>query len=285
MSVVVQNFYSPQIRPGLEGMISDTMPHAVVTRICETPAGIGFGKAVSQGILSAKGVLLGGAAGYVGMTCRDITLSLSNLDPMATTAFPLDKYGYRTNVAVITRGHLWVKSLGDAIAGDPVYYDATAGSLGNSATGMAANGNIVFAGQPKDGDHVSINGVVITFHTSGATGDDVNIGPTLGDTVVALASHLAGSATAGLTALKFATDPPAPAGVTQALGANTLLIAAAAVGTAANAFVLDVTGCSVATASGTTLAGGTAASVLVPGAHWLDKMISGQLGRISLFGG
>jgi hypothetical protein len=265
-------------------MIADQMPHAVVTRICETAAGIGFGKAVSQGTLSPKGVVLGGTT-YVGITCRDITLSLSNLDPNASTPFPLDKYGYKTNMAVMTRGHIWVKAFGNVAANDGVYFDAAAGTLGNSATGQAATGSITFSGQPKDGDTLVINGVTVTFKNSGATGDDVNIGPTLGDTLLAAATKWEASGTAGLAAVHFAADPPLPTGVTVGSGANAIIIDAAAVGTAGNAFALNVAGCSVATASAATLLGGTAAATIVTGAHWIAPVISGQLGLISVFGG
>ena len=49
MSVVLQTRYAPGIAPGVEGMIADTTPSTVGTRICETAAGIPFGKAVSAG--------------------------------------------------------------------------------------------------------------------------------------------------------------------------------------------------------------------------------------------
>ena len=54
-------------------MIADTTPSTVGTRICETTAGIPFGKAVSWGS-NAKGCILGGTP-FFGV--RDITLSLA----------------------------------------------------------------------------------------------------------------------------------------------------------------------------------------------------------------
>jgi len=66
---------APQIRAGLVGMIADEVEHSVTTRLCETTAGIGFGLAVSQGT-GVKGCILGGSA-FIGVTVRDIALSLS----------------------------------------------------------------------------------------------------------------------------------------------------------------------------------------------------------------
>jgi hypothetical protein len=285
MTVVVQTNYSPQIRPAVEGMIADMMPSAIVTRLCETMTGIPFGKAVSQGTQSAKGVLLGGASKYQGVTVIDNTLSISPLDPYSSTLNPVDAYGYQTNVAVMTRGHLWGKAWSVIAPNDPVYYDAALGTLGNAAAGQSANGSIQFSQQPADGNTIIINGVTITFHASGATGDDINIGPTLGDTVAALATHLNGSATTGISALVYGAYPPSPGGSAQGSGSNTLTISEKTPGTAGNAIAISAAGTPGATASGATLSGGTAASILIPNAHWIDAAVSGQLAKVALFGG
>ena len=71
--VVLQTRYSPGIAYGVEGMISDMTPSSVATRICETAAGIPFGKAVSWGT-NAKGCVIGGSS-FLGLSVRDITLS------------------------------------------------------------------------------------------------------------------------------------------------------------------------------------------------------------------
>jgi hypothetical protein len=285
MSVVVQTNYAPMIRPAIEGMIADMMPYAIVTRLCETPTGIPFGKAVSQGTQSAKGVLLGGASKYQGVSVIDITLSVAPLDPYSNTPNPNNAYGYQVNTAVMTRGHFWGMAWSVIAPNDPVYYDAALGTLGNSASGQSANGNIVFTQQPADGNTITINGVTITFHASGATGDDINIGPTLGDTVAALAAHLNGSATTGISALSYGAYPPSPGGSAMGSGANTLTISEKTPGTAGNAIAISAAGTPGATASGATLSGGTAASILIPNAHWIDAAVSGQLAKVALFGG
>jgi hypothetical protein len=258
-------------------MISEETGWEVGTRICETAAGITFGKAVSQGA-RPKGCILGGA-NFVGVTVRDITLSLVSPDPLATVDNPLDTYGQWTNVAVITRGHIWVKPQGLIVANDPLYYDASNGRFGNSATGLAASGWVTFTRNPVNNETLVINGATVTFVTGTPTGDQVKIGDTLGDTVFNAAKVMDGSATAGLAALTFAADPPVPVG--GGSGADTILIQANAVGVAGNALAIT-SGPVGMTKSGATLAGGTAAGTLVSGAKWIDSAIGGQIARITL---
>lgn len=276
-NTVVQTSYRPQIAYGLEGMISEETGWEVGTRICETVAGIGFGRAVSQGS-RAKGCVIGGAA-FLGISVRDITLSLVSPDPLSTVDNALDTYGLWTNVAVCSRGHIWVKPQGLVAANDPVYYETTNGRFGNSATGLAASGWITLARQPANNETLVINGATVTFVTGTATGDQVKIGDTLGDTVVAATKLLNDSATAGLAALTFAAEPPTPVGGGSA--ADTILIQANAVGVAGNALAIT-SGPAGMTKSGATLLGGTAAGTLISGARWLDAGLGGQIARISL---
>ena len=100
MSTVVQTRYAPIIEPAVEGMIAEMTGSEVGTRVCETVAGIPFGKAVSQGT-RPKGVIIGGAA-FVGLSVRDITLMSTPVDPLSETPNPLDVYGVYTNVAVMS---------------------------------------------------------------------------------------------------------------------------------------------------------------------------------------
>ena len=276
-NTVVQTSYRPQIAYGLEGMISEETGSEVGTRICETVAGIGFGRAVSQGT-RAKGCVIGGAA-FVGVTVRDITLGLVSPDPLSNVDNPLDTYGLWTNVGVCTRGHIWVKPQGLVSANDAVYYDNANGRFGNSATGLAASGWVTFARQPANNETLVINGATVTFVTGAPTGDQVRIGDTLGDTVVNLTKLMNDSATAGLAALTFAADPPTPVGGGSA--SDTILIQANAVGVAGNALAIT-SGPAGMTKSGATLAGGTAAGTLISGAKWLDAGLGGQVARITL---
>jgi hypothetical protein len=276
-TTVVQTSYRPQIAYGLEGMISEETDSEVGTRLCETAGGISFGKAVSQGT-RAKGCIIGGSA-FVGVTVRDITLALVSVDPLSAIDNPLDTYGQWTNVAVCSRGHIWVKPQGLVAANDALYYDAASGKFGNSATGLAASGSVTFARNPSNNETLVINGATLTFVTGTPTGDQVKIGDTLGDTVANAAAVMDASATAGFAALTFRAEPPTPVG--GGSGADTILIQANAVGVAGNALAIT-SGPAGMTKSGATLAGGTAAGVAVAGGKWLDSGIAGQTARITL---
>jgi hypothetical protein len=276
-TTVVQTSYRPQIAYGLEGMISEETGSEVGTRICETAAGITFGKAVSQGA-GAKGCVLGGA-NFVGVSVRDITLALVSVDPLSGIDNPLDTYGRWTNVAVLSRGHIWVKPQGLVAANDAVFYDPATGKFGNSASGLAASGSVTFARQPANNETLVINGATLTFVTGTPTGDQVKIGDTLGDTVANAAAVMDGSATAGFAALTFRAEPPTPVG--GGSGADTILIVANAVGVAGNALAIT-SGPAGMTKSGATLAGGTAAGTAITAAKWLDSAIAGQTARITL---
>jgi hypothetical protein len=281
MSTIVQRSYAPQMRPGLVGMIADQVEYTITTKLCDVAGGIGFGLAVVQSPALDKGVRFG-AANFIGISVRDITLSLSPLDPMAPdgTFNPVDAYGYRVNMGVLSRGHIWVMAGSDCVAGDPLFFGAN-GLLANSAAGNAATGWVTFARNPSDGDTLVINGATLTFKAGGATGDQANIGATLGDTVANAVAVLNGSATAGFSALGYRASPPSPAGLPQGSGADTILIAADAPGVAGNALAIT-SGPAGMTKSGATLSGGTAAAVAVPSGRWLDTQLAGLPARVAL---
>jgi hypothetical protein len=284
MSTVVQRSYAPQMRAGLVGMVSDQVEYAMHTRIADVAAGAGipFGIAVSQSPNMDKGCIPGGTK-FIGVTARDITLVGAMIDPLAPDGLfnPLDQYGQKVNVAVLSRGHIWVLAGSGSLAGDGVFYNTANGGFANSASGQAAYGSIQFSKIPADGDTMVINGVTVTFRASGATGDDVNIGPTLGDTLAKTATQLNGSGTAGLAALKYNAIPASPGGAGQGSGADTLWISAKAPGVAGNALAIGAVPAG-ATKSGATLAGGTAAATAIAGSTWLDSATAGQIARIAL---
>jgi hypothetical protein len=95
--VVVQSTYAPQMQPGLVGNIVDMTAASVQSWNNETAAGIGFGLAVSQGA-NDSGCVLGGAK-FVGLTVREVTLTLSNVDPQSNTSYTLDALGALHEVA------------------------------------------------------------------------------------------------------------------------------------------------------------------------------------------
>lgn len=282
MSVVVQSSYRPQIRAAVVGMIADETGYEITSRNCETAAGIGFGLAVSQGSAD-KGCVIAGSA-FIGISVRDVTLALAPIDPLSDTAGTVDTYAQRTSMGILTRGRIWVKAMGDVAAGDPLYYDTSAGTFGQSASGQAASGSLTFSKQPVADETILINGVTLTFKASGATTNQVNIGNTLGDTLNNIVSRCLAQTgdSGGLGDIVVRADPPSPGGAGQGSGANTLLIAAKTVGTAGNSIAIT-TGTAVGvTRSAATLLGGTASATAVTGAKWVTSAIAGQLAIVSL---
>lgn len=281
MTTVLQTTYRPQIAPFLLGLIIDENDAETLTKVCNTAAGIPFGVAVSQDTVD-KNCVIGGSK-FIGLTQRDKSLALSAVDPMSLsdTPNPLDAYGQWTNVSIMTRGRIAVRAGNNVSAWDALFYDTTTGLLTNGSTGASASGSITFSSQPLDGTTVTIKGTVVTFKNSGATGLQVNIGPTLGDTIVALAAFLNGSADVNLVAMKYAADPPSPGGSGQGSGANRLLVASTTPGVAGNAYGL-VTNVAGATTSGAVLSGGTASGTAITGGRWYTSALAGQLAVVSL---
>ncbi|PWT71217.1 MAG: hypothetical protein C5B60_11175 [Chloroflexi bacterium] len=282
MGTVVQTDYAPQIRAGVNGLIADEVDNSVQTYVVETAAGIGFGLAVSQGVNDIGCIVGGTLAKFLGITRRDMTLALAPVDPLSSTPLPLDTYGQRTNAGVMSRGHMWVVPGATVAAADPVYFVAATGQLTNSASGTAATGSVAFTSQPNAGNTLTIQGTVVTFVASGATGAQVNIGPTLGDTIRNLVTMLNASADVNLVLMSYAGYPPSPGGAPQGSGMNTLQIAVKAVGVAGNAYTL-ATNVPGATLSGATLSGGSAAAIgPISGARWYTSALAGLLAVVSL---
>lgn len=121
---VVQNTYVENIRPAVAGQVANMTNWDGDTRNVETAAGIGFGLAVGQGT-AAKGAVLGAAAaaGFVGISIRDITL-----DPRDA-----DKYQQNSNIAVLTEGDIWVLTGGAVAVGADVTFAAATGVLSSVA--------------------------------------------------------------------------------------------------------------------------------------------------------
>lgn len=290
-STVVQTTYRPQQAPGVVGMIADMVSADVSTYQVETSAGIGFGLAVGQGT-GDTGAVLGGAS-FLGVSVRDVTLDRLPIDPLSSASTPLalDTYQQRSNMGVLTRGHIWVLAADNVAAGNALAYDATTGLFTTGTAGCAATGSITFTTQPVAGNTVTIDGTVVTFEASGASGEQVNIGPTLGATISALAAFLTANvaADANIAVGKYLAYPPSPGGAGEGSGANTLMIAASTVGAGGagppktgNSFTI-ATNVPGATVSAATLTGGNAdTTVAITGGYWVDSAISGQIARISL---
>lgn len=130
----VQTAYAETMKPGKAGMVANMTNWDGDTRLCETVAGIGFGKAVGQGS-DAKGVRIGAAAatGFVGIAIRDVTLEIS----------AGDKYLQGQNVAVLTEGDIWVVANAQVTAGQDVTFHKDNGTF---STVAADSNNFAIAG-------------------------------------------------------------------------------------------------------------------------------------------
>lgn len=282
MTTVVQTNYRPQIAPAMAGLVANMIDATIRSKNVETAAGIGFGLAVSQGTADG-GCVLGGSA-FIGISVRDITQALAMVDPLSDTYNTVDTYGLYCSASIISRGDIWVVAGANVAAGNAVSYNTTTGVLSTGTSGTAATGKITFTQQPAANATIVINSNTITFKASGATAssDEVNIGPTLGDTLVAVAALVAGNASTNWGNVKVLAYPPSPGGAGQGSGANELHVAAVSVGTAGNSYTITAGTTTGATASGATLAGGTASSTAITGARWATSANAGELARVSL---
>jgi hypothetical protein len=125
---------------------------------------------------------------------------------------------------------------------------AGAGGAQTVQGSRSAYGTILFANNPTADDTITINGTVFTFKDSGATGNQINIGAALVDTVNNAVTVLNGSAVAGVALATYAN-----------LSNTTLTVTYDVKGSAGNAFTLAA---SSDTPSGATLTGGVDGDVL-----------------------
>lgn len=118
--------------------------------------------------------------------------------------------------------------------------------FGDPATAaVAASGSIAFASQPAANSTIAVNGITWTFVTGTPTGNQIEIGGTLGVTLTNAAAALNGSASPQVAAATYAAS-----------GGTTLTVMHDTAGPAGNAFTLAASAGSHGTVSGATLKGG-----------------------------
>ena len=118
----LQTAYADRQPIGFEGQKVDGEEYNAITRVCETPAGINFGRVVLRGAAD-QGCILGDATmaadTFLGISVRDVSVR-----PSAG-----DKYPEGGNVTVLTQGSIFVR-VGEAVAaGDAPLYDHAAGNF------------------------------------------------------------------------------------------------------------------------------------------------------------
>lgn len=122
----------------------------------------------------------------------------------------------------------------------------TAASASIQSSAAAATGSAVFSANPTAADTLTLNGTVVTFVASGATGTQVNIGNNLAATLQNLITMLQASADAQLVKFSYA------------IANFTLNLTAVTAGTGGNSLTIAKTSTAI-TLSGATLTGGAAA--------------------------
>lgn len=129
-------------------------------------------------------------------------------------------------------------------------------------TGVKASGTMTFGGQPTADQTVTINGVVITFKASGATGNQVNLG---------------GTATLTAQALKAFINDHIDELQVVATGASTVLtLTATTAGTWANTLGIARSG-TYPSVSASTLENGTNGGSIPAAGNWSVNLATGRL--------
>lgn len=114
------------------------------------------------------------------------------------------------------------------------------GSTKAVTAGVKAAGSIAFAAVPAPNDTITIDGLVIKFVASGATGNQVNVGGTAALTVTALLAFLAASTDPRMALFTFGqtTSTLNVTYATEGVAGNSILMASSAV----NGTVVQLTG-------------------------------------------
>ena len=118
----LQTAYADRQPVGFAGQKVDGEEYNAITRVCETPAGINFGRAVQRGAAD-QGCIAADAtqsdANFLGISVRDVSVR-----PSAG-----DKYPDGGNVTILTQGSIWVR-VGEAVAqGQAALYEAASGNF------------------------------------------------------------------------------------------------------------------------------------------------------------
>lgn len=117
----VQTTYSATHTRWVEGMVLNSEPCTVVSRVAEDAEGVGFGKVCVQGTLDNQVVDSEATAKFVGIAV---------LDPTKTG----DTYAQYDTVAVMKKGVIVVTASEAVAVGDPVYYTPSTGALSKTST-------------------------------------------------------------------------------------------------------------------------------------------------------
>lgn len=128
----VQTTFSETMRPALAGMIADTTPQTILSRVVESATGLAFGVVATKGTGDLQVKPAPGGA-YQGITVADLTVQ-HTAPPAGNPDFYPDKDV--CNILVI--GAIWVTVGAAVTAGEPVYYVPATGVITNVSTSNTA---------------------------------------------------------------------------------------------------------------------------------------------------
>lgn len=209
---------------------------------------------------AAAGQLIGGLvtatnqliATWNAITTGSFEVALNGV-PTNITGLNFSANGNLNAVASTIATALNAASAGTTCVWNSVYsnFIITSGTTGAASSVSLLNtttaiGSITFTGLPANNDTVTVNGVVITFVTSGATGNQINIAGSATLQAAALQAFLAASSNPLLTVMSYTNPTSAP---------TIVYCASIAGGTTGNTYTLAKTSTNI-TVSGATLAGG-----------------------------
>lgn len=117
----LQSAYSATHAAALEGMVANSEPSVIISKVAEDDEGIGFGKVAVQGALD-NGV----TDAEAGAVFRGITVA--DRGQMA------EVYVKGATVPVMTKGVIWVMASVQVAVGEPVYFVPATGVLTNVST-------------------------------------------------------------------------------------------------------------------------------------------------------
>lgn len=114
----IQTTYPATHATAYEGMVANSEPCVVVSRVVETAAGIGFGKVAQRGTLDNQVKVSSASPKYLGITVADPTQ-------------PADLFAQYATAPVMTKGVIWVQASVAVAQGDPVYFVPATGVFTN----------------------------------------------------------------------------------------------------------------------------------------------------------
>ena len=117
----IQSTYTATHARWAEGLVLNSEPHVIVSRLAEDVEGIGFGKVCVQGTADNQVVDSEATVKFAGIAVLDPTQ-------------PADTYAQYATVAVMKKGVIVVQASEAVAVGDPVYYTPATGVLSKTST-------------------------------------------------------------------------------------------------------------------------------------------------------